>query len=185
LSPCRTRVLLAGLLLAAGPGTVAAQSAAPPEARRRCLEARRAEAAVACRLALRSGLSARAAAVVRQALVEALVEDGRFEEAVAVLREAAGLAPADPAAQLKLGAALLHLQGAAAEAVAVLQASLRLGGSDPRAYAELGLALHRLGQHPEAVAAFSEAERLEPGYFDDRPAARASFDAARRGEPWP
>jgi Flp pilus assembly protein TadD len=119
---------------------------------------------------------------VRQALVSALVELSRLDEAVEVLRDAAHRSPDDPEAQLKLGSALLHLAGNASDAVPVLQASLRLRADDARAYGELGLALHRLGQHAEAVAAFAEAERLESDYFEDRPAARAAFEASKRGE---
>ena len=119
---------------------------------------------------------------MRQTLVSALVELSRLDEAVDVLREGARLAPDDAEAQLKLGAGLLHLAGNAEGAVPVLQASLRLRADDPRAYGELGLALHRLGQHAEAVAAFAEAERLDPDYFEDRPAARAAYEASKRGE---
>ena len=43
----------------------------------------------------------------------------------------------------------------------------------------------RLTVRPEAVAAFAEAERLDVGYFEDRPAARASSEAAKRGQTWP
>jgi tetratricopeptide (TPR) repeat protein len=154
------------------------------EARRRCLEAPREEAVPACQEALEAGLSASAAAVVRQALVSALVELARYDEAVAALREGARLMPGDAEAQLKLGSGLLHLGGNASEAIPVLQASLRLRGDDARAYGELGLALHRLGQHAEAVAAFAEAERLDAGYFEDRPAARAAYEASKRGESW-
>lgn len=174
---------MAAAALLAAPGSASAQSPGK-DARRRCLDARGEAAVEACGEALR-GASPRAAAVVRQALVEALVERARFDEAVAVLREAALLAPQDAASQLKLGSALLHLAGNASEAVPVLQASIRLRGDEPRAYGELGLALHRLGQHPEAVAAFAEAERLDGAYFADRPAARAAYEAARRGQVWP
>jgi Flp pilus assembly protein TadD len=174
-------VLAAAALLAAGPARAQAPGS---DGRRRCLDARGEAAVDACRQALRSS-APRAPSVVRQALVEALVEGARFDEAVAVLREAALLAPEDAGAQLKLGSALLHLAGNASEAVPVLQASIRLRGDDARAYGDLGLALHRLGQHPEAVAAFAEAERLDGSYFQDRPAAHASAEAARRGQPWP
>jgi Flp pilus assembly protein TadD len=114
----------------------------------------------------------------------ALVELSRLDEAVDVLRDGARLAPGDAEAQLKLGAGLLHLAGNAEAAVPVLQASLRLRADDARAYGELGLALHRLGQHAEAVAAFAEAERLDGSYFEDRPAARAAYEASKRGEGW-
>jgi tetratricopeptide (TPR) repeat protein len=180
----RSTAALAAVLVAAHAAPALAQSSGA-DARRRCLEARRAAAVEACRTALAVPSLPRAASIVRQALVDALVEEARFEDAVAVLREGARLAPEDPGALLKLGRALLHLSGNASEAVAVLQASIRLRGDDARAYAELGLALHRLGQHPEAVAAFAEAERLEAGYFEDRPAARASYEAARAGRSWP
>jgi len=171
-------------VLAAAPG-VRAQGAAAGEQRRLCLEARREAAVTACRQALQMPLPARGAAVVRQALVDALVELGRGGDAVDVLREAASLHPADAEAQLKLGSGLLHLAGNAEEAVPVLQASLRLRAGDARAYGELALALHRLGQHAEAAAAFAEAERLDPAYFEDRPAARASYEASKRGQSWP
>jgi Flp pilus assembly protein TadD len=172
----------AALVLAAAP-YAQAQSAADP--RRRCLESRRDEAVQACRQALQAGPAARASALLRQALVDALVETGRFTEAVDVLREAARTNEADAQVQRRLGSALLHFAGNASDAVPVLQAALRLEPSDAHAYGELGVALHRLGQHPEAVAAFTEAGRLEPSYFEDRPAARAARDAARRGESWP
>ena len=155
---------------------------AQTEDRRRCLEARRQAAVTACQKALQARLSASATAIVRQALVSALVELSRLDEAVEVLREGARLGADDAEAQLKLGSALLHFAGNPSEAVPVLQASLRLRADDPRAYGELGLALHRLGQHAEAAAAFAEAERLDADYFEDRPAARAAYQASQRGE---
>lgn len=136
----------------------------------------------ACRKALEGELSKSSAAVVRQALVSALVELSRLDEAVEVLRDNARANPGDAEAQLKLGSGLLHLAGSASDAVPVFQASLRLRADDARAYGELGLALHRLGQHAEAVAAFSEAERLDAHYFEDRPAAREAYEASKRGE---
>jgi hypothetical protein len=35
------------------------------------------------------------------------------------------------------------------------------------------------------VAEFEAAESLEPAVFDDRPATRAAYEAARAGTPWP
>ena len=43
----------------------------------------------------------------------------------------------------------------------------------------------RLGRAPDAVAAFEQALRIDPTVLDQRPAARAAYDAARRGEKWP
>lgn len=170
-------------MAAAGPA--GGEGAGALELRRRCFDARGDEAVQACRQALRPGLAQGAAAAVRQALLDALVTRGRFDEAVEVLRQAALAAPGDAEAQLAFGSGLLHFAGNASEAVAALQASLRLRDRDARAYGELGLALHRLGQHAEAVAAFAQAERLDGEYFEDRPAARASYEASKQGESWP
>ena len=177
------RCALALALLLGGAPSARAGDPVPP--RRRCFTAEKEEAVEACGAALQAGLGARAAAVVRQVLLATLVELSRLPEAVALLQAAAAAAPADAAAQLELGAALLHFADAADDALAPLQAAVQLRPGDPRAYGELGLALHRLAQYPEAVAAFGEAERLDPAYFEDRPAAAAVYEAAKRGQPWP
>ena len=139
----------------------------------------------ACRQALQASLAPRPPPPCARRWSIAPVELARFDDAVEVLREAARASPQDAEAQLKLGSALLHFAGNASEAVPVLQAALRLRKDDARPYGELGLALHRLGQHAEAAAAFAEAERLDPDYFTDRPAARASYEASKRGQSWP
>lgn len=162
-----------------------ARAGDPIEPRRRCFTAEREEAVQACTAALQAGLGARAAGIVRQVLLATFVELSRLPEAVELVRAAAQAAPGDASAQLGLGAALLHFADAADDALGPLQAAVQLRPGDARAYGELGLALHRLGQYPEAVAAFGEAERLDPGYFDDRPAAAAIYDSAKRGRPWP
>jgi Flp pilus assembly protein TadD len=173
------------VLSLAAVGPAGAFGAGSMEARRRCFEARGEAAMVACRQALRPGLAKGAAAAVRQALLDALVERGRFDEIVEVVRQAALADPGDAEAQLALGSALLHFAGNASEAVAALQASLHLRDGDARAYGELGVALHRLGQHAEAVAAFAQAERLDADYFEGRPAARAGYEASKTGQSWP
>ena len=66
-------------------------------------------------------------------------------------------------------------------AIEELQVSLRLDPQSARAYGTLGVALHGRGEHPEAAAAFAEAERLDPAYFTNRPAERAMSEASRRG----
>jgi len=172
---------------ARGQGAEARRAAGDPsvESRRRCFAAEKEEAVQACTAALQSGLGAHASGVVRQVLLATFVELSRLPEAVALVRAAALAAPADASAQLELGAALLHFADAADDALAPLQAAVQLRPGEARAYGELGLALHRLGQYPEAVAAFGEAERLDPGYFDDRPAAAAIYESAKRGQPWP
>ena len=47
------------------------------------------------------------------------------------------------------------------------------------------LCLSGLARHEEAVAAFTEALRLDPEALELRPAAKAAFEAAQRGEGWP
>ena len=173
------------MLLALAAGAARAGAADALEQRRRCFAAQKEEAVTACGAALELGLTARAAAVVRELLAATLAELGRYAEVVTLFRQAAEAAPGDAAAQLELGSALVHFAGEPDDALLPLQAAVHLRPDDARAYGELGLALHRLGQHAEAVAAFGEAERLDPTYFDDRPAARATYEASKRGQAWP
>jgi tetratricopeptide (TPR) repeat protein len=109
----------------------------------------------------------------------------RWEEAVEVYRGAVRARPGDDDAQERLGHALLHLLGRPEEAVGPLQEAIRLRPDRASAHAELGIALAALGRATEAVAAFEQADRLDPGYLESRPAARATLDAARRGQRWP
>jgi tetratricopeptide (TPR) repeat protein len=155
------------------------------EAARRCQEPPRVEAVSACREALRLGLPPARAGALRQVLASTLVSLGRGREAVEVYREGAALHPEDPQARLRLGRALLLLEGEAGEAAAELQAALRLSPQRADAYGLLGSALLRLGQLPESAAAFAEAERIQPAYFELRPASRLEYEAARGGEAWP
>jgi len=53
------------------------------------------------------------------------------------------------------------------------------------AQATLAVALFALGRFAEARGAFDEAVRLDPSYFEGRPAVRQVYEAAQRGESWP
>ena len=139
----------------------------------------------ACRRALVLGLPAAQASALRRVLAVKLAGLQRWEEVVEVYREAARAAPGDPEAARRLGSALLHLAGRPAEAMGPLQDAIRLGPGEPLAHAELGVALAALGRATEATAAFDEAARLDPAFFESRPAAQAIYEAARRGEGWP
>lgn len=139
----------------------------------------------ACRNALALGLPAPRAAALRRVLAAKLASLERWDEAVEVCRDAVRASASDPEAQLRLGRALLHLAGRTAEAVGPLQEAIRLRPEGPAAHGELGVALAALGRPAEAVAAFEDAMRLDPGYFESRPAAQATFEAARRGQRWP
>ena len=172
---------LVSLLLLAG----SAANADAQEELRLCLGQKREEAVRACRQVLHHGLPARKASVVRSVLAAELSNLGRGDEALEVYREQANVAPADPEAQLRFGMALLFLANRPAEAVAVLQGSLRLSPRNALAYGALGTALAGLEQHPEAAAAFAEAMRLDPEYFERRPASRQTYEAAQQGRRWP
>jgi Flp pilus assembly protein TadD len=110
---------------------------------------------------------------------------GRWAEVVEVHRRAVAQRPEDGEAHRRLGAALLHGLGRPAEAEASLRDALRLGSGEARTWGDLALALVRLGRHAESVAAFDEALRREARFLDGRPGARAAYEAARQGKPWP
>ena len=176
--------MLAPLLPMAPAGASAAPGPAAAVARQ-CLDLAGEEGVAACRRALAASLPAAQAATLRRVLVVKLAGLARWDDVVEVYREGVRIHAADADAQLRLGRALLHLAGRPDDAVGPLQEAVRLGPGGAAAHAELGTALTALGRASEAVAAFEEAARLDPGYFESRPAAQATFDAARRGQRWP
>jgi tetratricopeptide (TPR) repeat protein len=158
---------------------------AKPETVRECLDLAGEDGVAACRQALTAALPAARAATLRRVLAVKLASLRRWDEAVEAYRDAVRARPTDAEAQRRLGHALLHLAGRPAEAVGPLQEAIRLRPDDTAAHVELGTAFAALGRAGEAVAAFEEGARLDPGYFESRPAAQATFDAARRGQRWP
>jgi tetratricopeptide (TPR) repeat protein len=130
-------------------------------------------------------LSASRRSVVEGTLASRLARLDRWDEVVEVYRDGARRRPEDGVARLRLGTALLHAGAKPAEAEAELRQARRLRPGDADAAGQLALALAAQGRAAEAVTAFEEATRLDPAYLDNRPAARAAFDAARRGQPWP
>jgi tetratricopeptide (TPR) repeat protein len=139
----------------------------------------------ACQAALGTGPPPARAGHLRLALARALAAAARYPEAVEVYRDAARARPDDAASQLRLAEALLRLAGDAQAASDAARDALHLAPGDARAYGLLAEALHALGSHPEAAAAFSEAVRLDPAFFENRPAARAMDEASQRGASWP
>jgi Flp pilus assembly protein TadD len=139
----------------------------------------------ACRRALELGLPATRQPAIEATLASRLSTLERWDEVVEVYRGAVSRRPADGQARIRLGAALLHMQDRAAEAELELREATRLRPADAEAHVLLGNALARLGRAGEAVAAFEEAVRLDPNILDQRPAARAAYEAARRGAQWP
>ncbi len=144
-----------------------------------------ADVVTACQAALRTAQPAGRAGHLRLALARALAGAARYEEAVQVHREAARTRPDDAEAQLRLAEALLRLAGDAQGAADAARDALRVAPGEARAYGVLGESLHVAGSHPEAAAAFAEAARLDPSYFEYRPAARAMDAASQRGAAWP
>ena len=96
------------------------------------------------------------------ALAAQLLGARRPADAIAPLREAASLAPADPLIQHDLGLACLEV-GSVAESISAFQRAI---ASNPRyadAYFRLGIALERLGDHRAAVTAYERATTFQPG----------------------
>ena len=144
------------------------------------------EAAVApCRKALELGLPAGRQPAIEATLAARLSSLDRWDEVVDVYRGAVSRRPADGLARIRLGAALLHMQDRAPDAEPELREAVRLRPDDAEAQVLLGDALVRLGRPADAVAAFEEGLRLDPTILDQRPAAHAAYEAARRGEKWP
>jgi tetratricopeptide (TPR) repeat protein len=139
----------------------------------------------ACRRALEGGLTPSLAARVELTLATRLAGLGRWEEAAGVHRRAIAGRPQDGEAHRRLGAALLHGLGRPSEAEASLREAIRLGQGQARTWGDLALALIALHRFPDAAAAFDEALRLDAKFMEGRPGARAAYDAARQGRPWP
>ena len=154
---------------------------------RRCEEEEGDEDAglASCREALRLGLREPQRTAVRQLLARRLAERERFDELVDLYLEDTHEHPSESEAWRRLGAARLFLRADPAGALPALEEAVKLRSEDAPTHVLLGLCLNTLSRHREAVAAFEEALRLDPEALELRPATRAVFDAARRGEPWP
>jgi tetratricopeptide (TPR) repeat protein len=95
------------------------------------------------------------------ALATRFLQAGRPSQAIAPLREAAALQPANPSIQHDLGLACLEV-GRLADAVAAFERAI---ASNPRyadAHFRLGIALERLGRARAAITAYDRATALLP-----------------------
>ena len=93
----------------------------------------------------------------------ALFRDGeRIQEALELFREAAAERPNTPHAHYELGETLLQ-SGDFASAVGPLTAAAELSVGSAGVQAALGAALHGADRPAEAIAAFRDALRIEPG----------------------
>jgi tetratricopeptide (TPR) repeat protein len=157
------------------------------EARREvamCSSLRKDAAIAACRRALKLGLSPQRAATVQLLLALNLSGLNRWQEAADAYRERLRLRPEDAEAHWRLGDALLFGLSQPAEALAPLREAVRLRPDLAGAQGSLGIALAASGAYPEAVTALDAAQRIDPEYFTNRPAAKRVYEAARRGERW-
>jgi len=189
----RTVLILAVLGLRAGAAPAPAQDPAlePPGGRQAREQARLCEreqgepGLVACRAALDLGLPPLRRAAVRDLLARRLVELERWVELVDHYREGVRLDPGNAEAWFRLGTTLLFAVDDAVEASAALGEAVRLDPSRARPRVALALALVALGRSAEATVQFDEALELDPRALEGQPAARAAWDAARRGRSWP
>ena len=183
--PSAVAAVAASTLAATAPAAPTNDSAASMPAARQCVELPKEAGIAACRAALALGLSARRAGVVRDVLAAKLAALERWEEVVAVYREAAAEPGAAAETYVRLGRALLHGVGRPEEALPWLRDAARLAPADPDPWGVLGAALAALGRSAEAAAAFDEAVRRDPSWLDTHPASQAIAEAARKGEGWP
>lgn len=176
--------LLIPLVLLAAPARPTEGPAAREQAR--LCESRPAEEGLAaCRRAIEMGLGPQRLEAVRELMARRLASLERWDELVEHFREEVALHPERAEAQLRLGSALLFAVDRPEEALDPLREAARLGTDGVEAQVLLGIALNALGRQQEAVAAFEEAERTDPGLGDRRPASRAVYEAARKAERWP
>lgn len=178
------------LVLAFAPSASSSPAATPDspaaiQPARQCVDLPKDAGIAACRAALSLGLSQRRAGVLRDVLASKLAALGRWEEAVAVYREAAAQPSAGAETYVRLGSALVHGVGRPEEALPWLREAARIDPSNPGPWGVLGAALSALGRSGEAAAAFDEAVRRDPAWLEGRPASQAIAEAARKGEAWP
>lgn len=105
-------------------------------------------------------------------LGNALVEQGKADEAVAYFRKALSLRPELAELHNNLGCAQIDLGGFSAAATSLRQA-LALKPDYPEAHNNLGLALENLDDAPRALASYRQALQLKTGY------AAAAYNLAR------
>ena len=161
------------------------ETPAAREQARLCLAQDGDEGVAHCRLALETGLEPEHASVVNGVLATKLAAAQRWEEAAAALEEWCRLAPADPEPRRRLADVLLFGLGRAEEAANRLQEAVQLTPDDAAGWGALGIALASALRYDEALQAFDAALRLEPAFFDLRPASRAVAEAARERKGWP
>jgi tetratricopeptide (TPR) repeat protein len=98
-------------------------------------------------------------------LATELLRQGRPAEAIAPLRGAAALIPANPTIEHDLGLACLEA-GQLPDAIAALQRAVAANPRYTDAYFRLGIALERAGDSGAAIAAYDRATELLPSHTE-------------------
>jgi Flp pilus assembly protein TadD len=96
---------------------------------------------------------------------EALLNEGKLSEALAVLREAVAAAPQSSPAYQRLGGAQLMSQDYAGS-VESFQRAISLDATNAAAFVGMGMAYLHTGRFGQARAAMVEAKRLDPSKQD-------------------
>jgi tetratricopeptide (TPR) repeat protein len=96
-------------------------------------------------------------------LGNALMQEGRFQEAIADFRRAIRIKPDYADVYNNYGAALIRV-GQQREAMAQYEQALKLKPDFPQALNNSGAALEQMGQPSEAIECYKKALRLKPDY---------------------
>jgi len=163
----------------------APETAAAREQARICEKLTGEESLFACRRAIDLGLSPERLWPVRQIVARRLASLERWDELADHFRSDVALHPLDPEARLRLGSTLLFALGRHSDAVTELAEAARMAPEAALPRGLLALAQAASGRLKEAAEDFEAALRLDEHLLDHRPAMRAAFEAARRGEAWP
>ena len=180
----RFAALLIGLALVPS-GARAAESAEAREQARLCERRSLAAGAEACRAALALGIGPERRPAIREQLARQLVALEDWDALAELFREDVRLDPQSARSWQRLGLTLLFALAQPADALGALEEAVKLAPADAEARLGLAQALLAAGRTAEATGAFEAALRLDAAALDGRPAARAAFDAARRGAAWP
>jgi tetratricopeptide (TPR) repeat protein len=173
------------VLLLASLAVAAHETAAAREQVRLCERLTGEESLAACHHAIELGLAAERLRPVRQIVARRLASLGRWEELAEHFRGDVALHPLDGEVRLQLGSTLLFALGRPTEAAVELGEAVRLAPDSALARGVLASAQGANGLPKEAADGFEAALRLDEHLLDHRPAMRAAFEAARRGEAWP
>ena len=103
--------------------------------------------------------------VAHNNLGNALLSEGRVQEAVIQLRAALKIDPAHSKAHNNLGKALMEL-GRTAEAIDHFHKSIKLNPFNAKTHNNLAVALHTQGRWDDAIRQLQAALSIKPGYAD-------------------